>query len=358
MSGLIRSVEYRRDHVLILDQTKLPHRTKWLRCETVDQVREAIRALKVRGAPAIGMAAAFGLSVWARRFDTPSLTVFWDELEKQREYLASSRPTAVNLFWAMNRVVGAAKRAKDVGEARCLIEKEALFIQEEDESVCRSIGEHALSLLHDGDSVLTICNAGGIATARYGTALAPLHLAKERGWKLSAFACETRPLLQGARLTTWELQQAGVDVTLITDGMAAHTMRTKNIAAVIVGCDRVAANGDTANKIGTFGLALIARQLGIPFYVAAPLSTVDLDTPTGDDIPIEERSPDEVTRISDRLIAPEGTNVYNPAFDVTPAEYITAIITEKGIVRGNYPEGLARLKTNGERNASVTTPGT
>jgi methylthioribose-1-phosphate isomerase len=344
MTAPSRSVEYRRDHVLILDQTKLPHRTEYVRCDTVDQVWSCIRALKVRGAPAIGMAAAFGLAVWARRFDTPSLTLFLDKLEKQREYLASSRPTAVNLFWAMNRVVNAAGRAKDVGEARFLIEQEALAIQEEDENVCRRIGEYALSLLRDGDAILTICNAGGIATARYGTALAPLHLAKERGWTLSAYACETRPLLQGARLTTWELQQAGVDVTLITDGMAAHTIRTKNIAAVIVGCDRVAANGDTANKIGTFGLALIARQLGVPFYVAAPLSTVDLDTPSGEEIPIEERAPEEVTHFDGKLVAPESTRVYNPAFDVTPHEYITAIITEKGIVRGDYREGLARLK--------------
>ncbi|MGA9173743.1 MAG: S-methyl-5-thioribose-1-phosphate isomerase [Thermoactinomyces sp.] len=341
--SLVLSVEYKRDHVLILDQTLLPHQKEFVRCSTTKEVWECIHALKVRGAPAIGMAAAFGLAVWANHFPSDDFPCFLEKLEQERRYLASSRPTAVNLFWALDRVVAAAKKASSVSEAARSIENEAILIQKEDETVCRKIGEHALSLLKDGDTILTICNAGTIATARYGTALAPLYLAKETGKHLSAFACETRPLLQGGRLTTWELLEAGIDVTLITDGMSAYTMKTKGIAAVIVGCDRVAANGDTANKIGTFGLALQAKALNIPFYVAAPTSTIDLKTPTGEEIPIEERNPDEVTHIAGKRIAPEGIKVFNPAFDVTPNEYITAIITENGIARGDYVQELPRL---------------
>ncbi|MFC7440683.1 S-methyl-5-thioribose-1-phosphate isomerase [Laceyella putida] len=341
---MLRSIEYKKDHVLILDQQLLPHETAYVRCATTAEVWECIRALKVRGAPAIGMAAAFALAVWANRSRLSTLPAFLESLERERDYLASSRPTAVNLFWALDRVMSKATTATGVEEAKRLIETEALAIQAEDEAVCKSIGEHALSLLADGDAILTICNAGAIATARYGTALAPLHLAKERGIGLSAYACETRPLLQGGRLTTWELQQAGVDVTLISDSMAAYTMATKKIAAVIVGCDRVAANGDTANKIGTFGLAVLAKEFNIPFYVAAPLSTVDLSTATGDEIPIEERAPEEITHFQGQPIAPAGTKVFNPAFDVTPHRYITAIITEAGIVRNNYAEALSRLK--------------
>jgi methylthioribose-1-phosphate isomerase len=341
---MLRSIAYHGDHVRILDQQRLPHDTVYVHCTTTAEVWECIKALKVRGAPAIGMAAAFALAVWANRTSTTNLTDFLASLRRERDYLASSRPTAVNLFWALDRVVARAATATDVTEARQLIENEALAIQKEDEDVCRRIGEHALSLMNDGDTLLTICNAGAIATARYGTALAPLYLAKERDIHLSAYACETRPLLQGSRLTVWELQQAGVDVTLISDSMAAHTMATKPISAVIVGCDRVAANGDTANKIGTLGLAILAKEFGIPFYVAAPLSTIDLETATGDAIPIEERAPEEITHFHGHPVAPSGTNVFNPAFDVTPHRYISAIITEKGIVRDNYQEALARLK--------------
>ncbi|MBA4542695.1 MULTISPECIES: S-methyl-5-thioribose-1-phosphate isomerase [Thermoactinomyces] len=339
----VLSVEYRRDHVLILDQTLLPQQQHFIRCTTTKEVWECIHALKVRGAPAIGMAAAFGLAVWANRFPGLNFSDFLVKLEQEHRFLASSRPTAVNLFWALERVTAAAKKASSVPEAVQAIENEAMQIQQEDEAVCRKIGEHALELLKDGDTILTICNAGAIATARYGTALAPMHLAKEYGKQLSAYACETRPLLQGGRLTTWELLQAGIDVTLITDNMSAHTMRTKGISAVIVGCDRVAANGDTANKIGTFGLALQARALNIPFYVAAPTSTIDLKTPSGEEIPIEERNPEEVTHFGGKRIAPEGVKVFNPAFDVTPHEYITAIITENGIAHGDYARELPRL---------------
>lgn len=343
-----RSIQYFGEYLLLLDQQRLPHETAFLKITELKELWEAIRALKVRGAPAIGMAAAFGLAVWARQQSTADLPEFLRQLKIQRDYLASSRPTAVNLFWALDRVVQAALAATTVKEAVELIEQEALQIQREDEETCRAIGEHALSLFRPGDRILTICNAGGIATAKYGTALAPFYLAKERGIPLSVYACETRPLLQGARLTTWELQQAGVDVTLITDNMAAYAMKAENISAVIVGCDRVAANGDTANKIGTFGLALQAKALGIPFYVAAPLSTVDLSTKTGEEIPIEQRKPEEVTHLAGNPIAPEGTKVLNPAFDVTPNEYITAIITEKGIVKSPFSEGLRSLKENKE----------
>lgn len=338
-----RSIEYKSDHLLILDQQRLPHETTYVRCTTTAEVWECIRTLKVRGAPAIGMAAAFALAVWSQRSSHSTLPAFMEALEQERAFLASSRPTAVNLFWALDRVLKKARRATTLAEAKQLIEAEALSIQAEDEEICKRIGEHALSLLADGETVLTICNAGAIATARYGTALAPLHLAKERGIRLSAYVCETRPLLQGGRLTTWELQQAGVDVTLISDNMAAHTMATKEIAAVIVGCDRVAANGDTANKIGTLGLAILAKEFHIPFYVAAPLSTVDLSTATGAEIPIEERAPEEITHFQGHPIAPPETKAFNPAFDVTPHRYISAIITEAGIVRGNYAEALPRL---------------
>lgn len=343
--ALTLSVQFHGDCLLILDQQKLPHKTQYISCTKIEEVWECIRSLQVRGAPAIGMAAAYGLAIWAHSFASDDVEQFFHELKEKKDYLASSRPTAVNLFWALDRVTQKAQTAQTVAEAKKLLVTEAKAIQQEDEEVCRKIGEYGLSLLQDGDAILTICNAGGIATARYGTALAPLYLAKEKGWKLSAYACETRPLLQGARLTTWELQQAEIDVTLITDSMAAYTIKNHRIRAVIVGCDRVAANGDTANKIGTFGLALIASQLKIPFYVAAPLSTIDLNTPTGDQIPIEMRAPDEITQLAGHVIAPKNTKVLNPAFDVTPHEYITAFITEHGIIRGNYQEAFKQIKT-------------
>jgi methylthioribose-1-phosphate isomerase len=338
----VPSVRYRGDHLLILDQQQLPHHTVYLNVTSIDHVWDAISKLKVRGAPAIGISAAFGLALWSNGEKEDNLDSFLSNLQDQRDYLASSRPTAVNLFWALDRVVKAAQKAVSVKDAKEIIEKEAIDIQTEDENTCRKIGEFALSLLQDGDAVMTICNAGAIATSKYGTALAPFHLAKEQGWNLSVYANETRPVLQGSRLTAWELQANDIDVTLITDNMAAHTLKTKNIKAVIVGCDRVAANGDTANKIGTFGLALQAKALGIPFYVACPLSTLDLETASGEEIPIEERPEEEVTHLNGVRIAPEGIKVFNPAFDVTPAEYITAIITEKGIVRGNYKEALSQ----------------
>ncbi|HZG72956.1 MAG TPA: S-methyl-5-thioribose-1-phosphate isomerase [Chondromyces sp.] len=339
------SVQYDGTKVILLDQTKLPTETVWLELDKVEDVWDAIKQLKVRGAPAIGIAAAYGLAHAAKGIETEEYEKFYEEFKKLSDYLASSRPTAVNLFWALKRMDSRVLNEKDkaVSDIKKALEEEAHLIRQEDEETCRMIGEHALELLQDDMGVLTHCNAGGIATAKYGTALAPIYLAKEKGWNIRVFADETRPLLQGARLTAWELQQAGVDVTLITDNMAAMVMQKGWVQAVIVGCDRVAANGDAANKIGTYGLAVLAKEHNIPFYVAAPMSTIDMETKTGADIPIEERAAEEVTHGFGKQTAPEGVKVFNPAFDVTPHEYITAIITEKGVIKGNYEAELAKL---------------
>lgn len=341
----IQSVRYDNGKLYILDQTKLPQVTEFLEITTIEDVWQAIKQLKVRGAPAIGIAAAYGLMLGIIHAPEENFDAFYTSFKRHADYLGSSRPTAVNLFWALIRMENKAKQFRDrpVAEIKHLLAEEAHMIREEDEQVCNSIGEHALTLFSDGMSVLTHCNAGGIATARYGTALAPIYLAKERGLDIKVFADETRPLLQGARLTAWELMQAGIDVTLITDSMAAMVMQQGKVQAVIVGCDRVAANGDVANKIGTYGVALLAKAHNIPFYVAAPLSTIDMETATGSDIPIEERAAEEITAGFGVPTAPEGVKVYNPAFDVTPHHLITAIITEKGIMHGHYSEQLPKL---------------
>ncbi|MEH7084778.1 S-methyl-5-thioribose-1-phosphate isomerase [Neobacillus drentensis] len=341
----LQSVSYENGVLKILDQTKIPNITEFLETKKIEDAWDAIKQLKVRGAPAIGIAAAYGLVLGIKDAPESSFEDFYGHLRKQSDYLASSRPTAVNLFWALKRMNERALKEKElpINQIKEALEEEAHNIRTEDEEVCRTIGEHALNLLEDGMGILTHCNAGGIATARYGTALAPLYLAKEKGWDIKVFADETRPLLQGARLTAWELMQAGIDVTLITDNMAAMVMQKGWVQAVIVGCDRVAANGDVANKIGTYGVALFAKAHNIPFYVAAPISTIDLDTKTGADIPIEERDASEITEGFGKRTAPEGVKVFNPAFDVTPNELVTAIITEKGIIKGNYQEELVKL---------------
>lgn len=341
----LRSVKWENNELVILDQTKLPGMTEYITLEKAEDVWEAIFHLKVRGAPAIGIAAAYGLCVAMKDTDAKSVEEFLIALRMSSEYLASSRPTAVNLFWALARMEkkAAVNKDKTVEELKEILIKEAHAIRDEDESMCRAIGENALTLFHDGMTVLTHCNAGGLATAMFGTALAPIYLAKEKGWDIKVFADETRPLLQGARLTTWELLQADVDVTLICDNMAAVVMAKGFIDAVIVGCDRVAANGDTANKIGTYGLAVLAKAHNIPFYIAGPTSTIDMVTPSGKEIPIEERNSDEITCGMGRRTAPEGVKTFNPAFDVTPNELITAIITEKGVVKQPYSEGLKSL---------------
>lgn len=338
-----QSVEWKNTYITLLDQTKLPLETVFIDLFTIEDVWDSIVALKVRGAPAIGITAAFGLALSAQSYEFASLSEFKLKLNEEKEYLASSRPTAVNLLWAVNRLVASIEDCKTVNEAKTTLVHEAIQIQVEDEEVCRQIGEHALSLFKEDYKVLTICNAGAIATARYGTALAPFHLAAQKNINLKVYASETRPVLQGARLTTWELLQSGVDVTLITDNMAAHTIAAKGIDAIIVGADRITANGDTANKIGTFNLALLAKAFSIPFYVTAPRSTFDISLQTGKEIPIEERNPDEVTHIAGIRVAPEGVQVYNPAFDVTPNELITAIITEDGILQGDLEAEIRRI---------------
>ncbi|MFC5469592.1 S-methyl-5-thioribose-1-phosphate isomerase [Cohnella suwonensis] len=342
----LQSLRWENDALSLLDQRLLPEQTVYLRLTTPQDVWEAIRELKVRGAPAIGIAAAYGVVLGVADFDG-NLSAWLAETEKHAAYLATSRPTAVNLFWALDRMKA---RARDLASAdisssaaTAALLDEALLIQAEDEETNRRIGEHALTLFEDGMGVLTHCNAGGLATAKYGTALAPFYLALEQGISLKVFADETRPVLQGARLTAFELQQAGVDVTLICDNMAGHVMSKGWIQAVIVGTDRVAANGDVANKIGTYSVAVLAKAHGIPFYVACPLSTIDLSTPTGADIPIEERHGDEVAAGFGKRTAPHGVAIYNPAFDITPNEYVTAIVTEKGIVRAPYAENLGKL---------------
>lgn len=340
-----QSVIWRDDSLMLLDQRRLPTKTVYLTLRTAEEVWTAIRDLAVRGAPAIGIAAAYGLVLGVRHVPEGDEAGFWHELDRVVAFLATARPTAVNLFWALERMRkrAEAERGKPLAVVKAALLDEARAIQREDAAVCRRIGEHLLALLADGMGILTHCNAGGLATAAYGTALAPLYLAKERGWRLRVFADETRPVLQGARLTAYELQQAGVDVTLICDNMAGWVMKQGWVQAVIVGTDRVAANGDVANKIGTYSLAVLAKAHNIPFYVAAPTSSIDLATPTGADIPIEERPAHEVTEGFGRRTAPEGVAVYNPAFDVTPAELVTAIVTEHGIVRPPYPEGLKRV---------------
>lgn len=348
------SIKWESDQLVILNQQKLPLEVSYLTLKTIEDVYDAIITLKVRGAPAIGITAAYGLASSAKKYDTDNLQDFHQYIQKDFYYLAESRPTAVNLMWALKRLLSTAQEAKSVAEAKLLLIGEAIKIHEEDEEFCRNIGESALALLGNKSRVMTICNAGSIATAKYGTALAPFHLGSERGKQFEVYACETRPVFQGARLTVWELQQSGVDVTLITDSMAAHTIHSKKIEAIIVGADRIAANGDTANKIGTMNLAILANAFQIPFYVAAPSSTFDLTIDNGDNITIEERNPEEVTVISGQQIAPFNTKVFNPAFDVTPAKYITAIITEKGIINPDYKINiqslLGKLTLKGEKS--------
>ncbi|WP_458117917.1 S-methyl-5-thioribose-1-phosphate isomerase [Bacillus sp. PK6-026] len=338
-----RSVEWEEASVKILNQQKLPEKTEYLHLTTKEDVYDAIQTLKVRGAPAIGITAAFGLALCAQSINTSEVSAFLVELGKIKDELNQARPTAVNLSWALNRLVISAEDAKSVNEAKTNLIHEAIQIQVEDEETCRQIGQNALHLFKSGDSIMTICNAGSIATSRYGTALSPFYLAKTKDLDLHIYACETRPVLQGARLTAWELMQGGIDVTLITDSMAAHTMKEKNISAVIVGADRIARNGDTANKIGTYGLAILAKAFQIPFFIAAPLSTFDVSISCGDNIPIEERDPDEVRLINGTQIAPQEVPVFNPAFDITPHDLISGIITEKGIITDRFEEEIEAL---------------
>ncbi len=324
--------------LVILDQTLLPGEVKYLSLTETDEIVEAIRALRVRGAPAIGVAAAYGLYLAALGLDTEDRENFLSSLRQAADKLNASRPTAVNLSWALARMLGTAEgnRALPVAELKSLLRREADAIREEDIAISRAIGRFGLGLLRPGDGILTHCNAGTLATAKYGTALAPVYAALEAGWTdLRVYCDETRPLLQGARLTAFELQSAGVDTTLICDNMASATMAKGKVDIVLVGCDRVCANGDFANKIGTSGVAILARHYGIPFYVCAPSSTIDMSLSCGEEIPIEERPPEEVTELwYAHRMAPERVKVDNPAFDVTAHRLVTGFITEKGIA---YP---------------------
>jgi methylthioribose-1-phosphate isomerase len=326
----------------IIDQTQLPGEYKVIALETIEQVWEAIKVLQVRGAPAIGIAAAFGVYIGVKDFESDEVEALLARVDQSVDYLASSRPTAVNLFWALKRIrdLAHASRSLAAGEIIQRILEQAVAMIEEDNRICKAIGDYGAELLNDGDAILTHCNAGGLATASYGTALAPVFRAKEQGKNISVFADETRPLLQGARLTAWECKQNQIPVTLICDGMSGTVMSQGKVQAVIVGTDRTAANGDVANKIGTFNLAVMANYHSIPFYVAAPLSSVDMSLASGAQIPIEQRSPEEITNGFGLRTAPEGIDVYNPAFDVTPHQIVTAIITETGVVRPPFEEGL------------------
>lgn len=335
--------------LVIIDQTKLPEKIEILRLHTAQEIWDAIYLLQVRGAPAIGVAAGYGIYLLAKSIDTDDFDEFYKQFCTYKQYLDSSRPTAVNLSWALNRMEQVLLRAHEAGSTVAQIKeelrRESIAIQEEDIAICRAIGEHGLALVKPGDGILTHCNAGKLAASRYGTATAPIYLGQERGYGFHVYADETRPLLQGARLTAFELQSAGVDVTLICDNMSGMIMKQGKVQAVFVGCDRVAANGDTANKIGTSVVAAVAKRYGVPFYVCAPTSTIDWSTPTGDDIVIEQRKPEEVTEMwyASRM-APEGVKVFNPAFDVTDAELITGIVTEYGVARYPYTESLQEIR--------------
>lgn len=331
----------------ILDQTLLPGTVKTLRLHKLEDIWEAIKLLRVRGAPAIGVTAAYGIAVTASAIDTGDPSHFLDRFLEQKAYLASSRPTAVNLFWALDRMERALREnlGRPIPEIKEALFAEAQKIRDEDVAISRGIGEIGLGLLHHGDGVLTHCNAGTLATAKYGTATAPIYVAQERGWDdLRVYCDETRPLLQGARLTAFELHSAGIDTTLICDNMASIMMQRGLINIVLVGCDRVARNGDAANKIGTSGVAILAKHYGIPFYVCAPSSTIDMSLATGAEIPIEERDPGEVTEMwyKERM-APEGIKVCNPAFDVTDNSLITGIITERGLALPPFGEAFERF---------------
>ena len=335
-----------RSCLVIIDQTLLPATTKLVELRTAQEIWDAIYLLKVRGAPAIGVTAAFGIYLLAKQIDTEDYDFFYREFVKEKNFLNSARPTAVNLSWALERMEGVCKanREKGVKEIKEELKKEAVAIKEEDIWVCRTIGEYGLSLLKPGDGILTHCNAGQLATSKYGTATAPIYLGQEKGYGFRVFADETRPLLQGARLTAYELYASGVDVTLICDNMSAMVMKNGWVNAVFVGCDRVAANGDTANKIGSSLVAVAAKQYHIPFYVCAPTSTIDLDTKTGADIQIEQRPEEEVTQMwYEERMAPKGVKVYNPAFDVTDNELITAIITEYGIAKAPFETAFQEI---------------
>lgn len=340
-----------RKKLRIIDQTLLPNEEKYLELSSPEDIWEAIYMLRVRGAPAIGVAGAYGVYLAADQFETDDMDAFAAHFKKMKDYLDSARPTAVNLSWALNRmesVLLANRDALGVAQMKRRLLQEANAIREEDVAISRSIGKYGFELLHRGDAILTHCNAGTLATAKYGTALAPIYIALENGWDgkkdLHVYCDETRPLLQGARLSAFEMQAAGVDTYVQCDNMASYCMKMQGISIVFVGCDHVAANGDFANKIGTSAVAILAKHYGIPFYVCAPSSTIDMKIASGDEIVIEQRKPEEVTEMwYEKRMAPEGVNVLNPAFDVTDHSLVTGFITEKGIARAPFESSFRVL---------------
>ncbi|OIO37672.1 MAG: S-methyl-5-thioribose-1-phosphate isomerase [Candidatus Omnitrophica bacterium CG1_02_49_10] len=340
-----KTIDWVGGKVKLIDQTLLPERFRYIYCSNIKDLWKAIKRLSVRGAPAIGVAAAFGVVLGIKHSKAKTYNKFYNELIGASNYLATSRPTAVNLFWALERMrsVSRKNRFKSVAALKKILLEEARGILREDILTCRKIGKNGSALIKRGDSILTHCNAGALATGGMGTALSVIYQAKSQGKRIKVFADETRPLLQGSRLTAWELKKNGVDVTLICDDMAAKVMSEGRIDKVIVGADRIASNGDAANKIGTYGVAVLAKHHGIPFYVAAPVSTFDMSLKSGKDIPIEERDRAEIVNGFGRPTAPKGVKVYNPAFDVTPSGLISAIITEKGVFRPPYKNTLKAL---------------
>jgi methylthioribose-1-phosphate isomerase len=348
----IKAIEWANGKVRLLDQTRLPHQEVYLELDDHHQMAAAIREMRVRGAPLIGIAAAYGVALGAQHIEASNIDDFLTQLRPIAEVLAATRPTAVNLPWALKRMTLAAEAAADPQAAQAALVAEALRIHEENTDADHRLGQHGAQLIPNGSAVLTHCNTGSLATGGSGTALAVIRAAWEQGKLSRVYHSETRPLLQGARLTAWELARDGIPATLIADGAAGYLMRRDAIACVIVGADRIAANGDVANKIGTYTLAVLANEHAIPFYVAAPTSTIDLTTASGDQIPIEERSAEEVTTFADVTVAPAGTEALNPAFDVTPHRYVSAIITERGVVRDPYAKSLPQLfQQEGVRHA-------
>ena len=343
---MLPTIEWQDDTVVMVDQRKLPGQELYVRCRNAQEVAKAIRTMVIRGAPAIGVAAAMGIALGARRSTAKGTKQFAVEFQKTCDMMAATRPTAVNLFWAIERMKRAFAAGAQAGESpeelAARLEREARAIHDEDVASCRAMGAFGAELVSDGARVLTHCNAGALATAGYGTAIGVIRAAVEQGKRIAVFADETRPFMQGARLTAWELVRDGINTTVITESMAGPLMRAGEIDVVVVGADRIAANGDTANKIGTYTVAVLAHEHKIPFYVAAPLSTIDLATPDGDRIPIEERDQREVSHLGTSRLTPVGAKIRNPAFDVTPHRYITGIITERGVFTAPYAESLKR----------------
>jgi methylthioribose-1-phosphate isomerase len=342
---MIHTLEWTDAGVRFIDQTKLPTEEVYVTCKTHEQVADVIRNMVVRGAPAIGVAAAMGLALAVKNSKADTVGALKKDFDQACELIGKTRPTAVNLFWAIRRMQGKLERARiqPIGQIKQTLIEEAKRIHAEDIAANQAMGRHGATLMPSSGGVLTHCNAGALATAGYGTALGVIRAAVEQGKKIHVYADETRPFLQGSRLTAWELMKDGIPTTVISDNMAGAMMKQGKIGAIVVGADRIAANGDVANKIGTYTVAVLAKENGIPFYVAAPFSTIDLDTPDGTKIPIEQRNPREVSHIAGKQMVPDGVEIENPAFDVTPAKYVGAIITERGIAKAPYTESLSRL---------------